>query len=74
MSESIYKNNELENEVSLDLSFFGIQMLTSIYFTCQQSRGSHNPLTESYNGLNVSQLHMRLGQHSVILKLHHNNS
>ena len=31
----------------------------------------NNPLTESNNGLNVSQLRMRLGQHSGILKAHH---
>ena len=48
--------------------------LTSTYFTCQQNRGLHKPLTENNNGLNVSQLHMRLWQHSVILKVHHNNS
>ena len=45
--------------------------VTGIYFTCLQNRGSHNPLTENNNGLNVSQLHMKLGQHSVLLKVHH---
>ena len=34
----------------------------------------HRALTESSNGLNASQLHMKLGQHSVTLKAHHQDS
>ena len=48
--------------------------LTRIYFTCLQSRGSHNPLTENNTGLKMSQVHMRLGQNTMLFKLHHKDS
>ena len=46
--------------------------LISIYFTCLQNRGSHNLLTGSNNGLNVSQLN--IDRKSTRLNSSHRNT